>query len=39
MTIKIQKASRQKTKMRLLLSGASGSGKTYSALLVAKGLA
>ena len=39
MTIKIQKASRQKTKMRLLLSWASGSGKTYSALLVAKGLA
>ena len=39
MAIQIKKAQRSQTKMRLLLSWASGSGKTYSALLVAKGLA
>lgn len=39
MVLEIKKAQRAQTKMRLLLSGASGSGKTYSALLVAKGLA
>ena len=32
-----KKATRTKTKLRLLLEGASGSGKTYSALLLAKG--
>lgn len=33
-----EKAVRKKSKLRLLLEGASGSGKTYSALLLAKGL-
>ena len=32
------KATRKKSKLRLNLSGAAGSGKTYSALLMAKGL-
>lgn len=32
------KAERKKSKLRLALTGASGAGKTYSALLVAKGL-
>lgn len=32
------KATRKKSKLRLALCGTSGSGKTYSALLVAKGL-
>lgn len=34
----ISKASRKKAKMRLTISGPSGTGKTYSALLVAYGL-
>lgn len=33
-----QKAERKKAKLRLGLAGTSGSGKTYSALLIAKGL-
>ena len=36
--IQLRKAERQKSKIRLGLSGASGFGKTYSALLIAKGL-
>lgn len=32
------KAERKKAKLRLALTGASGSGKTYGALLIAKGL-
>jgi ABC-type dipeptide/oligopeptide/nickel transport system ATPase component len=32
------KAERKKAKLRLGLTGASGSGKTYSALMVAKGM-
>jgi len=36
--IKLRKAERQKSKIRLGLSGASGFGKTYSALKIAKGL-
>ena len=34
----LQKASRKKSKLRLNISGPAGSGKTYSALLMAKGL-
>lgn len=34
----LQKATRKKSKLRLNLSGPAGSGKTYSALLMAKGL-
>lgn len=34
----IRKASRRQTRLRILLSGHSGSGKTYSSLLMAKGL-
>ena len=34
----LQKATRKKTKLRLNLSAPSGAGKTYSALLMAKGL-
>jgi len=33
-----KKASKKQSKLRLLLEGASGSGKTYSALTIAKGL-
>ena len=33
-----KKATKEKQKLRLLIEGASGSGKTYSALLLAKGL-
>lgn len=33
-----KKASRKQQKLRLLLEGASGSGKTYSALLIAKAI-
>ncbi len=33
-----RKAERKKAKLRLALCGASGSGKTYSAILIAKGL-
>lgn len=35
----LRKATRQKAKIRLGLSAVSGAGKTYSALLIAKGLA
>lgn len=38
MTIQIRKARRSATKLRLLLSSPSGGGKTYGALLLAKGL-
>lgn len=38
MTLEIKKAQRSQSKMRLLLSWASGSGKTYSALRLGKGL-
>lgn len=38
MTIQIRKAKRSATKLRLLLTGPSGAGKTYGGLLVAKGL-
>ena len=33
---RIQKATKQKSKLRVLVEGASGAGKTYSALLLAK---
>ena len=36
--LQLQKATRKKSKLRLNLSGPAGSGKTYSALLMAKGL-
>lgn len=36
---KLRKATRQKAKIRLGLSAVSGGGKTYSALLIGKGLA
>ena len=36
--MKFVKAKRQKAKLRLGLTGPSGAGKTYSALLLAKGL-
>ena len=36
--MKLQKATRKKVKLRLGLSAVSGGGKTYSALLLAKGL-
>lgn len=35
----IRKAQRKKAKMKLALQGSSGSGKTYSALLIASGMA
>ncbi len=35
----LRKATRQKTKVRIGLSGPSGAGKTYSALLLASGMA
>lgn len=38
MTIKLKKATRKQVKLRLGLSAISGGGKTYSALLLAKGL-
>jgi hypothetical protein len=38
MTYEFKRASRKKSKIRLLLSGPSGSGKTYSALQIAFGL-
>jgi hypothetical protein len=38
MTITIRKARRSATKLRLLLTSPSGGGKTYGALLLAKGL-
>ena len=38
MSFKIEKAKKNKHKLRLLLSGLSGSGKTYSALMIAKGM-
>ena len=37
--MKLRKATRQKAKIRLGLSAVSGGGKTYSALIVAKGIA
>lgn len=37
-TMKLEKATRKKAKLRLNLSAPSGAGKTYSALLLAKGL-
>lgn len=36
--LKIRKAQRSQSKLRLALTGTSGSGKTYSALLIAKGI-
>ena len=36
--MQLQKATRKKVKLRLGLSGASGFGKTFSALLIAKGI-
>lgn len=39
MAMQLTKATRQKTKMKLGIAGVSGSGKTYSALLLAKGMA
>ena len=36
--MQLQKATRKKSKLRLNLSGPAGSGKTYSALLMARGL-
>lgn len=36
--MKLRKATRQKAKIRLGLSAVSGGGKTYSAILIAKGL-
>ncbi|MDC7994035.1 AAA family ATPase [Altibacter sp. HG106] len=36
--MEIRKSERRKAKMKLALQGSSGSGKTYSALLLAKGL-
>jgi DNA polymerase III delta prime subunit len=38
MAVQIRKASRKKVKMRMAFEGPAGSGKTTSALLVAKGL-
>jgi len=38
MTFQLKKAERKQTKIRLGLSGASGFGKTYTGLLIAKGL-
>lgn len=38
MTIQIRKARRSATRLRLLLTGPSGAGKTFGGLLVAKGL-
>lgn len=37
--MQLQKATRKKAKLRLNISGPSGGGKTYSAILLAKGLA
>lgn len=38
MSLQLRKATRQKAKIRLGLSAVSGGGKTYSAILIAKGL-
>lgn len=38
MSMQLTKATRKKSKLRLNISGPAGSGKTYSALLMAKGL-
>lgn len=38
MTFQFKKAERKKSKARLALTGPAGSGKTYGALLIAKGL-
>ena len=37
--MQLRKATRKKAKIRLGLSAVSGGGKTYSAILIAKGLA
>lgn len=39
MTIQLHRAERKKTKLRIGLGGPAGSGKTYSALLMASGMA
>lgn len=39
MALELRKATRQKAKLRIGLSGPAGSGKTHSALLLAKGIA
>ena len=36
--MKLRKSSRKKSKIKMALQGSSGSGKTYSALLLAKGM-
>jgi len=36
--MQLRKATRKKAKIRLGLSAVSGGGKTYSAILIAKGL-
>lgn len=38
MKFEFKKASRKKSKLRLLVSGLSGSGKTYSSLLISSGI-
>jgi len=38
MAMQFKKAERKRSKLRLALTGTSGSGKTYSALLLAKGI-
>ena len=38
-TVEIRKSERKKAKIKLALQGSAGSGKTYSSLLLAKGLA
>jgi len=38
MTFTFQKAERKKSRLRLGITGASGSGKTYGSLLIAKGI-
>ena len=39
MTLQVRKASRQQARLKIGLAGPSGFGKTYSALLLARGLA
>tara|TARA_B110000091_G_C13464595_1_gene329559 strand:- start:60 stop:278 length:219 start_codon:yes stop_codon:yes gene_type:complete len=36
--MEIRKSNRKKTKIKLAIQGSAGSGKTYSGLLLAKGL-
>jgi len=38
MKFEFKKATRKKSKLRMLISGTSGSGKTYSSLLIASGM-